>query len=197
MLTLLYSGNFGLGHDLDTILRAVSILNFDTSLRTMLVGDGKGLRDIQRLVAELKLDNIFFHPPVTLYELPLLLASGDIHIVAQKPNTEGLIVPSKVYGTLAVGRPVLFVGPEQCEVAHIVQDSGCGFVVAPGDVKAAAKALRTLVLDNELRRMMGERAKKYYLERFGCQRSVSLIIDVIERVGGNEHKANQVKAVIR
>lgn len=186
MTTLLYSGNFGLGHDLDTILRAVHMLNGTRTLRVLLVGAGKRLAEIQRLVAELKLGGVEFRPPVSLHDLPALLAVGDIHIVAQKPRTEGLLVPSKIYGTLAVGRPTIFIGPDNCEVAQIVRESRSGFVIAPGDVESAAQALSQLAGDPELRRAMGERAKRYYAEKFGRKRSVARIIDVIQRVGGGQ-----------
>jgi colanic acid biosynthesis glycosyl transferase WcaI len=186
MVTLLYSGNFGLGHDLDTILRAVHMLNGTRSPRVLLVGTGKRLSEIQRLVAELKLAGVEFRPPVSLHDLPALLAAGDIHIVAQKPHTQGLLVPSKIYGTLAVGRPTIFIGPDHCEVAQIVRESGSGFVIAPGDVESAAQALSRLAGDPELRRVMGERAKRYYAEKFGRKRSVARIVDVIQRVGGGQ-----------
>ena len=185
MVTLLYAGNLGLGHELETVLRAVHALDDDTNLRILLVGGGKGLAETRRLVEELGLPNIEFRPPVPLYRLTDLLASGDIHMVSQKPRTEGLIVPSKIYGTLAVGRPVIFVGPQECEVADIVRASGCGFVVAPGDVESTAQALSQLALDAELRRTMGQRARQYYGEKFGRERSVARIIDVIERAAGN------------
>jgi colanic acid biosynthesis glycosyl transferase WcaI len=186
MVTVLYSGNFGLGHDLETVLRALHTLNGDTNLHLLLVGNGRGMEDIRRFVSELKLENTEIRPPVPLQELPSLLAHGDIHVVAQKLRTEGLIVPSKIYGTLAVGRPVIFIGPEHCEVAQIVHESGCGFVVAPGDIESAADALRQLALDAELRHEMGERAKRYYQEKLGRKRSVARIIDVIERVAGSK-----------
>ncbi len=185
MTILLYSGNFGLGHELDTVLRAVHALNGDTNLRVLLVGKGKGLTETRRLAAELGLANIEFRPPVPLYGLAELLASGDIHLVSQKPGTEGFIVPSKIYGALAVGRPVIFIGPEHCEAARIVHDGRCGFVVAPGDVESASQVLRQLVLDVELRTTMGQRAKRYYAEKFGRKRSVARIIGAIEGAGGN------------
>jgi colanic acid biosynthesis glycosyl transferase WcaI len=185
MVTVLYSGNFGLGHDIETMLRALHTLSGDTHVHMLLVGNGKAIAGIRQLVEELKLKNTEFRPPVRLQELPSLLAGGDIHIVAQKLRTEGLIVPSKIYGALAVGRPVIFIGPERCEVAQIVHDSDCGFVVAPGDVESAANALRALAVDGGLRREMGERAKRYYQEKLGRKRSVARIIDVIERVGGS------------
>jgi len=185
MTTLLYSGNLGIGQDIGTVLRAAACLNGDADLHILIVGSGKGLPWARALASELQLRDVEFRPPVPLYRLPDLLAGGDIHVICQKAGTEGLLIPSKIYGTLAVGRPVIFVGPKHCEVAQIVRDSCSGFVVEPGDVPGAAKAIRELALDADLRKTMGQRARQYYAEKFGRRRSVARIIDVIERVAGN------------
>jgi len=185
MTTLLYSGNLGIGQDLGTVLRAAASLNGDADLHILIVGGGKGLAAIRRLAVELKLENAEFRAPVPLYELPELLASGDIHIICQKSGTEGLLVPSKIYSTLAVGRPSVFVGPSDCEVGRIICESRSGFVVEPGDVEVAVNALATLAHSAALRWEMGENAREYYDHYFGRQRSVSKIIDIIERVAGN------------
>jgi len=184
VITLLYSGNFGLGHEFDTILHAVHALH-EGMWKLLLVGAGKGLVRIQGLVAQLQLENVEFRPPVPLYQFQDLLAEGDVHIVAQKARTEGLVVPSKIYSILCVGRPTIFVGPQNCEVARIVAESASGFVVEPGDVDAAVDVLRQLAFDPELRRQMGERAREHYCTHFGRDRSVSQIAQLIERMGGN------------
>jgi len=186
MTTLLYSGNLGIGQDLGTILRAVARLNGDTDMSVLIVGGGKGFVDIRRLVGELRLANVEFRPPVPLYGLPDLLAGGDIHVICQKSGTEGLLVPSKIYSTLAAGRPSLFVGPPDCEVGRIVRDSRSGFVVEPGEVAGAVNALAALARSAALRREMGENAREYYEYYFGRKRSVARIIDVIERVAGDK-----------
>ncbi len=194
MTTLLYSGNFGLGHELDTVLRAVHTLDGDVSLRVLLVGNGKGLAETRALVEELGLSNVEFRPAVPLPGLAELLAGGDIHVVSQRARTDGLIVPSKIYGSLAAGRPVVFIGPEHCEVARIVRDGRCGFVVEPGDVESTARVLGQLARDAELRRTMGQQAQQYYAENFGRKRSVAKIIHVIELAGGHgecEHLAGR------
>jgi colanic acid biosynthesis glycosyl transferase WcaI len=185
MTTLLYSGNLGIGQDLDTVLRAAALLNGDADLHILIVGGGKRLAHIRRLAAALKLANAEFRAPVPLGELPSLLAAGDIHVVCQKPGTEGLLVPSKIYSTLAAGRPSLFVGPADCEVGRIIRDSRSGFIVAPGDIEGAADALRMLAGSVFPRREMGEHARAYYERHFGRQRSVSRIIDIIEQAAGN------------
>lgn len=185
MTTLLYSGNLGIGQDLHTILRAVACLNGDTDLHITIIGGGKGLSSVKRLASDLQLRNVEFGEPVPLYRLFDVLSTGDIHIICQKPGTEGLLVPSKIYSTLAVGRPSLFVGPTDCEVGRIVHDSRSGFIVRPGDVEGAFNALTSLVHSAALRCEMGENAREYYEYYFGRQKSVAKIITIIEQVGWN------------
>lgn len=180
MITLLYSGNLGLGHDLETIIKAIAQMNGQANVKAVFVGEGKAKRALQKYVEELKLDKIEFRPPVPLFKLPELLAEGDIHLVSQKIGTQGLIVPSKIYGILAAGRPSLFIGPPDCEPAIIVKNSRSGFIVSPGDIAGTIEALSNLVSDRNLRLEMGYRAKQYYQEHFGRQRSVSKIINAIE-----------------
>lgn len=181
MLTLLYSGNLGLGHDLDTIIHAIAGLNGQSAnLKAVFVGEGKAKQPLLNQVRELKLDNVQFRPPVPLFKLPELLAEGDIHLVSQKAGTQGLIVPSKIYGILAAGRPSLFIGPTDCEPAIIIKNSQSGFVIAPGDITGTIEALTKLSCNSELRLEMGNRAKAYYHEHFGRERSVSRIINAIE-----------------
>jgi colanic acid biosynthesis glycosyl transferase WcaI len=180
MTTLLYSGNLGIGQDLHTVLRAVARFNGDMDLHILIVGGGKGLTSVKQLAAELQLRNIEFGEPVPLYKLAELLASGDIHIICQKRGTEGLLVPSKVYGTLVAGRPSLFVGPHNCEVGRIIHESQSGFIVEPGDIEGVSNALKSLVLSSTLREKMGENARKYYRLHFGRKDSLAKIISIIE-----------------
>jgi glycosyltransferase involved in cell wall biosynthesis len=176
---LMYSGNLGMGHELDTVVRAAAQLQGRTPLQLLFVGGGKMRDPLRNLVAELQLDCVHFHPSQPLDALSDTLAAGDIHLVAQKPGMEGLIVPSKIYGVLAAGRPVLFIGPTDCEPAHIVQSSGAGVIVPPGDAQKAAEALLLLTSSAEMRREMGEKARKYYEEHFGRARSVGKILQAL------------------
>ena len=183
-VTLMYSGNLGLGHELDTAVHAVARLKDLRDLRAVFVGAGRMLRQLQALVADLDLTNVSFRPPQPLEKLSESLAAGDIHLVSQRPGTQGLIVPSKLYGILAAGRPVLYIGPDDCEVAQIVTTSGCGIVVPPGDEQAAAAALRQLATDADLRNRMGRKGRAYYTEHFGMARSTTAHAEAIERAAG-------------
>ena len=187
MTTLLYSGNIGIGQDLHTVLRAAARINGDLALHILIVGSGKSLLLVRQLAADLQLRNVEFGEPVPLYKLSELLAKGDIHLICQKIGTEGLLVPSKIYSTLAAGRPSLFVGPADCEVGRIVRDSRSGFVVEPADIDGAFNALMNLASSAALRWEMGQNAKEYYEYYFGRHKSVAKIITVIQQVAGNGH----------
>lgn len=180
MLTLLYAGNLGLGHDLETLVLALAKMNGQANIKAVFVGEGKAKKQLLREVRDLEIRNVEFRPPVPLFKLPALLAEGDVHFVSQKAGTQGLIVPSKIYSTLAARRPSIFIGPCDCEPAIIVKESKSGFVIEPGDVDGTIEALTKLTNDSKLLLEMGERAKSYYQDHFGRQKSIASIINVIE-----------------
>lgn len=193
MLTLLYSGNLGRGQDIATVLRAVARLNGTANLRLLIVGGGVRLSATKQLAVQLQLPKIEFRKPVPLYKLPELLAEGDIHIVCQKPGTEGLLVPSKIYSTLLAGRPMLFVGPSNCEAAQIVRESRSGFVIEPGDTEAAMDALMILQQSPTAREERGLCGRAYYEALFGRARSVSRLVGILEAVGNGSNGYHKYK----
>ena len=94
------------------------------------------------------------------------LSAADVHLVSLQPSLEGLIVPSKFYGILAVARPAIFIGANDGELARLILQNDCGFVVAPGDSDALVRAIRSLAADRERAIAMGERALALYESRF-------------------------------
>ena len=181
-INILYCGNLGLCHELETIIRSVHTLNHEVNLKLTFVGTGKAKNILEDLAQELKVDNVRFRQPVPLYKLPDLLSKGDIHLVSQKMGTQGLLVPSKIYGILAVGRPILFIGPFDCEVASIIIRSGAGIITRPGDINGVAEALRRLVMNKNIREAMGRNGRDYYKKHFGRNKSISQIIKAIESI---------------
>ncbi len=177
---LMYSGNLGLGHDLDTVLLAMAELEGGLPIRGLFVGAGRGLEPLRAHASRLGLTNVDFHPPRPLEQLSDTLAAGDAHIVSQRPGTEGLIVPSKLYGALAAARPVLFIGTDVTEAAGIVRNARAGLVVPPGDCEKLADAIRTLAADDRLRAEMGDNGRRYYETQLGKHRSVGRIVEAVE-----------------
>jgi colanic acid biosynthesis glycosyl transferase WcaI len=183
----MYSGNFGLGHDFDTIAEAFRSTCAEQGCQLALVGGGKRKAElVARLVSEQSAGAVVVEPYQPREQLPELLRAADVHLVSLGKGCEGTMVPSKFYGILAAGRPVIYVGEASGEVARVIEETGCGVVVAPGDVKSLSDAMRTLQGDSGLRLRMGELAVA--ASRGECSRDSALarwaaLIESMPRTG--------------
>jgi glycosyltransferase involved in cell wall biosynthesis len=105
---VMYSGNMGRGHEFETILGAAAKLQADARFVFLFVGGGNQRGPLGIEVERLGITNIRFKPYQRREHLGLSLTVGDVHLISLRQELEGLIVPSKFYGILAAGRPVLF-----------------------------------------------------------------------------------------
>jgi len=189
-VTLMYSGNLGMGFDLETFASAMGMLGSIENLSIVFVGNGIKHTQLCNLLEKNGLCNVAYSLPVPLAQLSDSLAAGDIHIVSQKPGTQGLIVPSKLYGIMAAGRPAIFIGPRDSECSQIIRKSGAGIIVLPGNANGLAEAIKSLANNPELRAEMGKRGRKYYEQHFGRDRSVFRIIKAVEDTKSPKLRAN-------
>ncbi|MGA0849531.1 MAG: glycosyltransferase family 4 protein, partial [Chthoniobacterales bacterium] len=136
---VLYSGNIGLAHDFETLVDAARLLG-GAGVELVFAGEGPRLEELRRDTAGL--DHVRFLPPQPKEELSAFLAAADLHLVSVRAGLEGLVVPSKAYGILAAGRPLLYVGGPDAEVARVIAESGCGTVVPNGDPTGLAEAIK-------------------------------------------------------
>lgn len=169
---VMYSGNFGIGHDVETFARAAKILEADDDVMFAFVGGGKRKDELLRAMRAMKLHRFVeadYQPRDRLGEL---LSSADIHLASMRPGWEGVMVPSKIFGTLGAGRPLVWVGGAGSEVASVIRDADCGLIVTPGDAETLASVIRELARDPARRAQMGERARKTMVERWGVQHAL-------------------------
>lgn len=157
-----YSGNLGRAHDAATIAGAIRRLANDARVRFLFVGGGAQLDAIKRAAG----NNVRFAPYAPREQLSESLSAGDAHLVSLQPPLEGLIVPSKFYGVLAVARPVIFIGARDGELARLIAAQDCGFVVEPGDDAALAESIATLASDRARAAAMGARGRALYESQF-------------------------------
>jgi glycosyltransferase involved in cell wall biosynthesis len=161
-----YSGNLGRVHEFDTMLGAAQTLAHEPGWLFLIVGSGAKLAGLRESVGRLGLNNFRFLPPQPREELEQSLAAADVHLACLLPNLEGLVVPSKVYGILAAGRPLVFIGAPDGEVANLAHSTRCGEVVTTGDAQGLADKLRALRADPELRAGMAQRARALFIDRY-------------------------------
>lgn len=137
-----YSGNLGRVHDLDAILALAESLRGDPGVWFVLVGGGPQRARIEGEARRRGLIQMRFLPPAPRAELAASLAAPDLQLVTLRAGCERCVFPSKLYGVAAVGRPILFLGPAQSEIAQLVKTYGMGGAFGLNDLAAAGAAIR-------------------------------------------------------
>lgn len=156
---VMHSGNVGLSQNLDVLVEAAARLRSRPEIVIAVVGDGAKRRGLEEDAARRGLENVRFFPYQPKEMLHDSFATADAFLVSLKPGLEGYIVPSKLYGILAAGRPYVAAVDRSCEVATVAQDHGCGVWAEPGDPDALAAAIASLCDGRTETRAMGERAR--------------------------------------
>jgi colanic acid biosynthesis glycosyl transferase WcaI len=165
-LVIGYSGNLGRAHEFDTLLGAAEALRDDPAFVFLMIGGGVRMAELKQRVAASGLASFRFVSYQPRAALGDSMAAADVHLACLLPPLEGLIVPSKVYGILAAGRPAIFIGAADGEVAQLIREAECGLTVAPGEGPRLAAELRRLKDDTERLTEWGRRARAMFEARF-------------------------------
>ncbi len=178
-LVLLYSGNLGLAHDLRTIADAMTALGADSRFRFIFVGSGGRRAELAAIVAAQDLGGVELRPYVQRESLSESLAGGDIGLVTQRDECCGSVVPSKVYGLMAAGRPILFIGPRAATPARIIERFGCGWHIPVGESTQLVALLDHLAAHPDEVAAAGARARQALLDHFDLSHGVARILAVL------------------
>ena len=178
---VMHSGNVGLSQNLDVLIEAAARLQSKEQLVIVIVGDGARRPALERDVERRGLANVRFLPYTPKGRLHDSFASADAFIVSLKAGIEGYIVPSKLYGILAAGRPFVAAVDDSCEVATIARDHGCGVLAHANDPDSLAAAIVSLYDNPAEARAMGERARRAAF-RFDRRVAVQAYYDLFARI---------------
>jgi colanic acid biosynthesis glycosyl transferase WcaI len=177
---VMHSGNVGLSQDLETLVEAGALLSDHRDIVIAIVGDGAGKAGLQREVARRGLRNIVFLPYQPKTELSESLGAADVHVVSLKQGLAERMVPSKVYGIMAAGKPFIGAVEPGSETALVLEEHGCGLWVGPGDGKLLARAI--LRIRREPLEEMGRRAREALETRFDRPLATRAYRELLERV---------------
>ncbi|WP_276253194.1 glycosyltransferase family 4 protein [Halomontanus rarus] len=172
-LTLVYSGNIGEFHDLETVLKASAKLDGD-DINILIIGEGDNKPAIEALAEELGVlgDTVEILPYQPWETVPYSLTAGDVSIVAVKPEFEGLCVSSKLYSALATGQPVLVIARERDDESQLVQEFNAGEQVSPGDVREATRVIERWKDDTESVADHGKNAREAFESHFTKEQAI-------------------------
>ena len=157
---VMHSGNVGLSQNLDVLIEAAARLRSRERLVFAIVGDGARRRQLEDMATQRGLTNVRFFPYQPKDLLHESFATADAFVVSLKPGLEGYIVPSKLYGILAAGRPFVAAVDPTCEVATIATTQSCGVVAPPGDIDALVASIAKLYDNPNHARLLGENARR-------------------------------------
>jgi len=185
--TLVYSGNVGQFHELETAIDAVGILEERgrTDIQLLIIGEGAQKSELQAYIERRGIGNARFLPFQPLERLPETLTCGDASLVGIKSGMAGMCVSSKLYSSLAAGTPVLAVVGEGDEVARTVEACDCGVHITPGDAERAADMLAAWADDPATRTQVGRNARACFERYYTLDRAVEQYRTLFESLIGS------------
>lgn len=181
VLTVLYSGNFGLYNDLFTIIYAAERVQ-KLPVRFVFIGDGAQKKKLKKIVRDKNLKNVDFHPYQPFDRLPLTLTCADISVISEDRRVNSLCSSSKLYSSLASGQAVLALVNRDSDIADIIRRCNCGFRVDQGDVHQVVNHLKFWLRNREELKNMGKKARKHFEEHYTIRHSVEKYVDMLEEV---------------
>jgi glycosyltransferase involved in cell wall biosynthesis len=180
---ILYSGNLGIAHDVETPIEALKqLLERSPQARLVFIGKGSRLADARRAAEEAKVTHaVQFRPLVPSDQLPQTLGLAQVALVTLREGFEGLVVPSKVLGYMARGIPTLYVGPHS-DVEQMLKESGGGLCLRNGDARGVCQELEALMACPDRLAAMGGAAQQYYQRELSQQRGLQKYADLFDAV---------------
>lgn len=181
-LVVMYSGNHGFSTPVTTVLQAALRMQDRADIVFMFIGGGVGKREVDAAIAEHAPSNIVSLPYQPMERLRYSLSAADVHLVSVGDDVVGVVHPCKVYGAMAVGRPILLLGPEPCHVSDMVSEHNLGWQIAHGDVDGAIATIEAIAATPPRERTeMGERARSLIDRQFSKAQLCGRFCDVVMR----------------
>ena len=178
---VLFSGNMGRVNEFATVLDAARLLRDQKDILFLFIGDGASASEIREFSTANQLQNIRMLPYQPRQMLRHSLAAGDVHLVTLADGLAGLSVPSKTYGIMASGRPILFVGDTGSTAARLVKKYLCGEVLASGESERLARAIAHWATNKEELSNLGCAARLAFEERFDRPHAVEAYMQTFRK----------------
>lgn len=179
VFTVLYSGNMGRCHDLDTVMAAAVALRH-APVKFVFVGGGAKRQPCVEQAQAAGLTNCLFLPYQSKADLPYSLTACDLSLVSLVPGVEGLVAPSKLYSSLAAGRPVAAVCEDHSYLRSLLSEGDFGRAFSNGDSKGLADFVRMLMADPTLVQQMGDRGRRYMQQNFTPEQGALRYFELVE-----------------
>jgi colanic acid biosynthesis glycosyl transferase WcaI len=162
---VLYAGTMGSKQGLELLIQAADCLQTTPALQFVLAGDGPQRRQLEQMVTAQQLQNVHFLPIFPTEEFNQLLNLADIHVLVQKQSMTDLVMPSKLSGMLASGKPIIATADPDSEIAQVISAAKCGILVQPEKLAPLVQAIQIMVKQPHQRLIWGQNGRHYAEQR--------------------------------
>ena len=183
---VMYSGNHSWVHPLDTILAAAKSLVHRKDILFLFIGGGVEKHKVEKAIKN-GAPNILSLPYQNFNNLGESLAAADVHLVVMGDAMIGIVHPCKIYGAMAMGRPILAIAPDNSFIAEIVEKHAIGFRLGHGDVAGVVQGILALAdMDKEQRNRLGENAARLVHDQFDQKILRNRFVDILEQAASSK-----------
>lgn len=177
--TIMYSGNIGLTQKLEDVIEVANKLKENKKIMFYFVGDGASKINLQKMVQRYDLENVRFYPYQPKGKLKYSLSAPDIHLITFQKGLAGIVVPSKIYGIMACGKPFLAWVDEESDVFSFAKQFGCGVTVKPGDIDGMVNAILWCLKNPSELQSMGQTSRKAAIDYFERKKITSRFDEMV------------------
>ena len=181
-----YSGNIGLTQNMDMLLEVMEELRSShPDINLVLVGDGAYKAQVEKIVADKRLDNVTMIPFQPYEDISQVFSLGDAGLVISKPGVGANSVPSKTWSIMSASRPVL-ANFDENELKDILAGNECGIFTKAGDKEAFKKSIITLYENRDLCRKYGRNGRQFVMDNLTREVGTAKYVEVIKSVVGDK-----------
>lgn len=180
---VMYSGNLGFAQDLETVIKAARLLKDHEDILFLMIGEGALKDKLVKMASSMGLQNIRFLSYQEKQDLRFSLGAAHVHLIPLRNGMKGCIVPSKVYGIMAAGKPFIAAVDEGSEIALLVDEFCCGLRINPSDAEKLSEAVLWASAHPDKLRRMGEKGRNalenHFTPRICAQKFKAVIQEFI------------------
>lgn len=178
--TVIYAGNMGIAHEFRTVLSVAERMGEShPEIHFIMLGKGHRKKEVLEYVERKKPKNMTMVGYLENEEFTAIMKQTDLHLITMRDDFNGLLVPSKLYSSLALGKPVLFEGPATCEIAVVLEKYKAGTRVKHLDVEAMEAAILSYKEDEKKLISEGRNAKKYFEKKCRIEKFIADYADFL------------------
>jgi glycosyltransferase involved in cell wall biosynthesis len=178
-LTVMYSGNMGMGHDIETMLNASRRLRCARDLHFMFIGAGPKWQIVADYLRQEAPANVTLLPWQPEAVVPFSLATADVALVSLEAGAEGLAFPSKALSAMAAGSALLGLSNTPSDLQILIEQFHCGLNIKPGDVEGLVKAILTFQNNPAFMNKCRERARLAVEQNFRREQNIDKLFNCL------------------